>query len=236
MAFIPIVVPRKNEKFRLIAGVLLIILGLFFAVTGLTISSEALDTATIGTDALSTGKNYYIEDAVILDQFGYTEKDGQNVSYECAVGFGLANDEWVVTAIEVPLKSALFSTVQDYLNDSSQNIGDLRMPMYVSAGTLDAEFCRFLDSYFEDVFGADNADYTVVNLQLKYRGTDEAAFKKSIDSDRFTLMGLGAAIAVIGALLFGLGLGQRRKRLDALENAAPADSTAADNAAADENA
>ena len=64
---------------------------------------------------------------------------------------------------------------------------------------------------------------------------DEAAFKKSIDSDRFTLMGLGAAIAVIGALLFGLGLGQRRKRLDALENAAPADSTA-DNAAADENA
>ena len=38
-----------------------------------------------------------------------------------------------------------------------------------------------------------------------------------------------------GLLLFGLGLGQRRKRLDALENAAPADSTA-DNAAADENA
>ena len=93
------------------ARVLLIILGLFFAVTGLTISSEALDTATIGTDALSTGKNYYIEDAVILDQFGYTEKDGQTVSYECAVGFGLANDEWVVTAIEVPLKSTLFSTV-----------------------------------------------------------------------------------------------------------------------------
>ena len=219
MAFIPIVVPRRNEKFRLIVGILLIILGLFAAVAGLTIPREAIDTATIGTDALSTGKNYYIEDAVILDQFGYTEKDGQTVSYECAVGFGLANDEWVVTAIEVPLKSALFSTVQDYLNDSSQNIGDLRMPMYVSAGTLDAEFCRFLDSYFEDVFGADNADYTVVNLQLKYRGADESTYKKSVDSDRLAMLAIGAVVIVLGGLLFGLGLGQRRRRLEALQNA-----------------
>ena len=49
-------------------------------------------------------------------------------------------------------------------------------------------------------------------------------------------MTIACGLASIGALLFGLGLGQRRKRLDALENAAPADSTAADNAAADENA
>lgn len=219
MAFIPIVVPRRNEKFRLIVGILLIILGLFAAVAGLTIPREAIDATTISPDALTSGKHYYIEDAVILDQFGYTEEDGKTTSYECAVAFGMANDEWVVTAIKVPLNSALFSSVMDYLNDSSQNIGDLRMAMYVGASTLDSEFSTFLDSYVDEVFGTDSADYTTVKLELKYRGADETAYKKSVDSDRLAMLAVGAVVIVLGGLLFGLGLGQRRRRLEALQSA-----------------
>ena len=219
MAFIPIVVPRRNEKFRLIVGILLIILGLFAAVAGLTIPREAIDATTISPDVLTSGKHYYIEDAVILDQFGYTEEDGKTTSYECAVAFGMANDEWVVTAIKVPLNSALFSSVMDYLNDSSQTLGDLRMAMYVGASTLDSEFSTFLDSYVDEVFGSDSADYTTVKLELKYRGADETAYKKSVDSDRLAMLAVGAVVIVLGGLLFGLGLGQRRQRLEALQNA-----------------
>ena len=219
MAFIPIAVPHRNEKFRLIIGVLLIILGLFAAVSGLTIPREAIDAATISPDALASGRHYYIEDAVILDQFGYTEEDGKTTSYECAVAFGMANDEWVITAIKVPLSSALFSSVMDYLNDSSQNVGDLRMAMYVGASTLDSEFSTFLDSYIEEALGPYSADYTTVKFELKYRGADEAAYKKSVDSDRLAMLAVGAVMIVLGGLLFGLGLGQRRQRLEALQSA-----------------
>lgn len=219
MAFIPIVVPRRNEKFRLIAGVLLIVLGLFVAASGLTIPREAIDASTISSDALEVRKHYYIEDAVILDQFGYTTEDGKTTSYECAVAFGLADDEWVITAIKVPVKSALYSSISDYLNDSTQSLGDLRMPMYVGASTLDSEFSTFLDSYVEDAFGPYSADYTTVKLELKYRGADEAAYKKSVDSDRLAMLAVGAVVIVLGGVLFGLGLGQRRRRLEALQNA-----------------
>ncbi len=232
MAFIPIIVPRKNEKFRLIVGVLLIVLGLLVAASGLTIPREAIDASTISSDALEVRKHYYIEDAVILDQFGYTTEDGKTTSYECAVAFGLADDEWVITAIKVPVKSTLYSTISDYLNDSTQSLGDLRMPMYVSASTLNGEFCNFLNSYVDEVFGADNTDYTTVQVELKYRGSDEETYKKSVSSDRLAMLGVGAVMLVIGGVLFGLGLGQRRKRLEALQSPAPA----ADSAAPDENA
>ncbi len=226
MAFIPIIVPRKNEKFRLIVGVLLIVLGPLVASADLTIPREAIDAATVSPDALEVRKHYYTEDAVILDAFGYTEEDGKTTSYECAVAFGLADDEWVITAIKVPVKSTLYASISDYLNDSTQNLGDLRMPMYVSASTLNGEFCTFLNSYVDEVFGADNADYTTVQLELEYRGGDEEAYKKSVSSERITMLGVGAAMAVVGGVLFALGLRQRRKRLEALQSAAPADSTA----------
>lgn len=215
MAFIPIAVPRRNEKSRLIIGVLLIILGLCAAVAGLAFPQEAIDVTAISPDALASGRHYYIEDAVILDQFGYTEEDGKTTSYECAVAFSMANDEWGITAIKVPLSSTLFSSVMDYLNDSSQNIGDLRMPMYVGASTLNNEFSTFLDSYVDEAFGADNADYTTVKLELKYRGADEAAYKKSVDSDRLAMLAVGAVAIVLGAIAFTL------QRLETLQSAAP---------------
>lgn len=224
MAFTPAIAPRKNETFRLFLGALLIFFGLFVAAVGLTSPREAIDASAISPDALTTGRHCFIENAVILDQFGYTEENGKTTSYECAVAFGMANDEWIITALNVPLNGALFSSVLDYLNDSTQYLGDLRMPMYVSTSTLDSTFCTYLDSYVDEAFGADIADYTTVHLELKYRGSDEAAYKKSVASDRIALLGTGAAMAVIGSLLFALGLRQRRRRLEAPESAAPANS------------
>lgn len=225
MAFIPIIVPRKNEKFRLIVGVLLIVLGLFVVSIGLTIPNEAIDVTTVSSDALEVRKHFYIEDAVILDQFGYTTQDGKTTSYECAVAFGMADDEWIITALNVPVKSELYTSVSDYLNDTTQNIGDLRMPMYVKVATLDSEFCTFLDSYVDEVIGEDQTDYTIVKVKLQYLGSDEAAYEKSVTTDRISFTVIGAAVTVFGGLLFGLGLGQRRKRLEAIQSAAMAGGT-----------
>ena len=225
MAFIPIIVPRKNEKFRLIVGVLLIVLGLFVVSIGLTIPNEAIDVTTVSSDALEVRKHFYIEDAVILDQFGYTTQDGKTTSYECAVAFGMADDEWIITALNVPVKSELYTSVSDYLNDTTQNIGDLRMPMYVKVATLDSEFCTFLDSYVDEIIGEDQTDYTIVKVKLQYLGSDEAAYEKSVTTDRISFTVIGAAVTVFGGLLFGLGLGQRRKRLEEIQSAAMAGGT-----------
>ncbi len=217
---------RRKDKvysspvFLIIIGVLAALLSIPFLSGASDWPAEAVPADSLNYLDLKSGTAVCIEDAVLLDRYGYTTKDGKTTSSQCAVAFEMADGEWVITSLEVPHSSDLYQVMLDYLNDETQQIGDCRFPMCAEVASLSIEFKNYLYEYVTEVFGQLN-EYHVISRKLTMRAdTAEnyaAAAKKTARNNRL----IGAGILALGLALIGAGVnGAIKRRAQKRETAA----------------
>lgn len=219
-------VQRKHPLLFMVLGCFMLLIGFSCIVTAFDQPIYPVDMTAVSPEILTAG-GYFIEDAVIFDQYAYTEENHRTVSYEYAVAFCMDNGQWVIASMKQKPSDALYETINAYLEDDTQYISDLRMPMYVTIGSLGTTFRDYLDNYIEKVFEADDNDFLPVYYELTYRGSTDAEYQASLEKDKRLSILVGAIIVLSGILFFSIGLAQRRKKLDEkhLENRETPDSS-----------
>ncbi len=206
-------IQRKHPLLFIVLGLFMLLIGFSCIVTAFDQPIYPVDMTAVSPEILTAG-GYFIEDAVILDQYAHTEENNRTVSYEYAVAFCMNNDQWGIASLKHKPSDALYETISAYLEDNTQYIGDLRMPMYVTIGSLGTTFRGYLDSYIEKVFGAEDNDFLPVYYELTYRGGTDAEYQASLEQNKRLSILVGAVIVLSGILFFSIGLAQRRKKLD----------------------
>lgn len=209
---------QNNTFLKLFFGILALVFGVIFFMTSSDLPPEAIDAKLVSFEELNTMSGYYIEDAVILDKYGNTTKDNKIESIECAVAFETKGGQWVIGSMKVKKNDPLYWTIDAYLNDDSQYLGDLRLPMAVTTSSLDSTFKVYLREYCAkdapmDYMQDVDSNFKTAEIEMTYRGATMNDYASSVQTEqRNTRIGSLAAI-IIGAALIGFAIvGKIRKR------------------------
>ena len=176
---------------------------------------EAVPASSLSANEIKSGMILAIDDAILMDQYGYTTENGRTTSSECALAFQLKDEKWAIISLKVPNSGALNKLMTDYLNDSSQDIGDCTFTLYARVSSLGSKFSGFLDEYVKKLLGSLN-EYTVLHYTLNTRGLSLEEYNESVERAAKASLGGGIVLIILGLALFALGINRQKKHREAI--------------------
>ncbi len=188
-------------------GLGLIVLGLW-NVPKLLQKPEALQEASALTaDDFQDGGSYDLGETVILDSFAYGSTDDNVTTNYYAVAFGGKGDKALVITLAVATDDDIHQTLENYLNDSTQQMGDLTMDSICGVAQdyesddLKGFYEEYIDSLMDQGFTFDS-----VPVELIYKGSGPDSFQQRVDDEHCSLLYTSAIYVILGIIFLAVGL------------------------------
>ena len=226
---IPVIVDnsklKKNTK-NIFSGCIFFIVGLVFIVVAILTKnsgSEVTDISGLSHTALSTGKNYYISELVLVDEYAHTwEKTESNiVKRHYLVYFYDNSDNLCYASLTVSTDSDLYKTCNDYINDDSLMVGDVILSGCFSSSSFSSEVDGLSTEYAlaQKEYYNNGLPGTKTSLNLTYKAKDKTEFSVQNKTVSTVFLCVSILFIILGAVIVVLSLSKRSKIKEEIQNA-----------------
>ncbi len=203
----------KNKILSAIVAIALILFGVILLSAPTTdTSAEPKDLAQISYRDVENAQIYYAKDLLVVDQFAVLNED--DVIY-MMVMFEDKNGNIVAANMPINKTTPIWDDVNDYLNDSTQLIGDYTINCYVKADTdhdVEGKLNGMFDEAVQEMRGQMGTSINKLGLRFVYV-CDENGDPYATAAGAETVSKVVAAVVILGGvLLFVFGVLRKGKK------------------------
>lgn len=194
----------KSGVAAIVVGVIMIILGVFFALSFILAGNSQLIpyTGVVSSDPLDI---YDLGNVLVIDKYGYIESDTELNEDYYVIAFSAENDENIyLGSLMVDETMDVYEKLDDYSDDNTLYIGDLYMDLCASAdtiSTLDSD----IHGYYNEAMDTCSEllpGFIDSGISFTYYCEGADAFPSALESERT----FSNIVIIISAIVFAAGI------------------------------